>query len=162
MRVSALPRFRFTATTGLPAFLIFACFAVPVLVTGCGDQSVVRPTAPLDAGIKKWNELFDVSFPSDARLLAYSESSLQEPVWVVQHREPFEFSEQVTEAISPISAVGAILSQFEVDPQTVGTIQGETAVYRTWQQGHWDFRSHQVKTDKGLLTVIESYYGVVN
>lgn len=61
------------------------------------------------------------------------------------------------ESTCPVSSVAGILVDLRADPQMTGSIQGDVGRFVRWHRGKWEFRSREVRTDLGLLSVIERF-----
>ncbi len=118
----------------------------------------VRPAESLEDGMRTLTESLGVSLPDDARLVLYSGMrDGSQPVWVIRHQAPLTLSANADESTCPVSAVAAILVERRADPEVIGSIQGEFGRFARWQQGEWEFRSREVRTDLGLLSIIERF-----
>lgn len=137
---------------------IFATIALALPAVGFFVGCDVRPAGSLEDGMRALTESLGVSLPDDARLVLYSGTrDGRQPVWVIRHTNSLTFSANADESTCPVSSVAGILVDLRADPQMTGSIEGDTGRFVRWHRGKWEFRSREVRTDLGLLSIIERF-----
>ncbi len=134
------------------------CVMIAALLSALSSFAgcAIRPAESLDDGTRTLTESVGKSLPNDARLGLYSGTrDGGDPIWVILHQDPLTLSTDADESTCPVSAVAAILSALRADSEVTGTIQSEVGRVAIWRHGEWEFRSREVRTNLGLLTIIE-------